>query len=861
MAELARACSPRMALRFARGSYAALALTVVAIACGVALVCAIDLANRAVLRAFVEVVDTMAGRAALQVVSGEGGLFSEDVAGTVAEIPGVELTVPVVRGTAFVADEAGEPVAVQAMDLTGDAVGQIYGALGRATFHLDDPLVFLSHPDSIALTHTFADRRRLALGDRIELMTPTGLRDFTVRGLLEPEGLARAYGGNLALMDLYAAAPVFAAPGLINAVDVVVARGADVGRVARDIARTLPPGLQVETPAQRQADLHKVMQSLPTTLRAMGMFCLVVGFLISFNRLSTVFDARAWQLGVLRAVGVRGRVLGLELLKESLLFGAAGVALGIPLGIGLGRLLVPVIASTTELAYGLVAPEASLAVSASSIVLAAGLGLGTTVLAAALPARRASQVEPAAVIRCRGAARPECGGRSMWALRGATAAGVATAVAMQAVTRSATWGLVATGLLALGTALGARPLLHLVGAGLFGGRGRLGGPIVRFATANLVHNPRRTALTVATVGAGLGCVIWFWTVATSFQSSLNSILSAAVRADLVITSAHVVAGAVDAPLSEDVIAEIARVPGVATVAGSRMIHWPHAGQRIAIEAIDPAYLRSLDGGDGLLFGERIPDAWERVARGEAAIVSSNFLLNFGARVGDPIVLDTPSGPLELRIGGVTAALESPAGTVQISRELYRVRWRDRNVSRVAVRGASGMTIVALRDAIARDLARPYDLRILSAGELVAYYATQVARGFAPLRVLASMVLLVTLLGVADTLAAGVLERTRQLGALRALGVPRRRVARIVLVEGLLLGGLGLVLALMAGLALAAVWIKGTLPSVLGWTLDLHVPYRGVPLVGALTLAVCLIAAFLPARRAARLQPQVALRYE
>src|SRR5262249_7692270 len=192
---------------FARGSYAALALTVVAIACGVALVCAIDLANRAVLRAFVEVVDTMAGRAALQVVSGEGGLFSEDVAGTVAEIPGVELTVPVVRGTAFVADEAGEPVAVQAMDLTGDAVGQIYGVLGRPASPLPDPLVFLGQPASTALPPPFADRRRLALGDRIELMTPTGLRDFTVRGLLEPEGLARAYGGNLALMDLYAAAP------------------------------------------------------------------------------------------------------------------------------------------------------------------------------------------------------------------------------------------------------------------------------------------------------------------------------------------------------------------------------------------------------------------------------------------------------------------------------------------------------------------------------------------------------------------------------------------------------------------------------------------------------------------------------
>src|SRR5262249_23711733 len=329
-------------------------------------------------------------------------------------------------------------------------------------------------------------------------------------------------------------------------------------------------------------------------------------------------------------------------------FGAAGVALGVPPRIGLRRPLVPGIASTTELAYRLLAPPASLAGRASSIVLAARLGPRAPPLAAALPPPRAPPGAPAAAVRCRGAARPECGGRSMWALRGATAAGVGRAVGMQAVRRSAAWGLVATGLLALGTALGARPLLHLVGAGLFGGRGRLGGPIVRFATANLVHNPRRTALTVATVGAGLGCVIWFWTVATSFQSSLNSILSAAVRADLVITSAHVVAGAVDAPLSEDVLAEIARVPGVATVAGSRMIHWPHAGRRIAIEAIDPIYLRSLDGGDGLLFGERIPDAWERVARGEAAIVSSNFLLNFGARVGDPIVLDTPSGPLELR---------------------------------------------------------------------------------------------------------------------------------------------------------------------------------------------------------------------
>src|SRR5262249_62001666 len=105
----------------------------------------------------------------------------------------------------------------------------------------------------------------------------------------------------------------------------------------------------------------------------------------------------------------------------------------------------------------------------------------------------------------------------------------------------------ATGLLAVATALAARPLLHAMDAAPFGGRARLGGPIVRFASANLVHNPRRTGLTVATLGTGLGCVVWFWTVATSFQYSLNGILSAVVKADLIVTSAHVVAGAGGAP--------------------------------------------------------------------------------------------------------------------------------------------------------------------------------------------------------------------------------------------------------------------------------------------------------------------------
>ena len=124
-----------------------------------------------------------------------------------------------------------------------------------------------------------------------------------------------------------------------------------------------------------------------------------------------------------------------------------------------------------------------------------------------------------------------------------------------------------------------------------------------------------------------------------------------------------------------------------------------------------------------------------------------------------------------------------------------------------------------------------------------------------------MVFVVVLIAVADTLWASIIERTKEFGVLRAIGVERRYLARVVLVESLLLGILGLVIALAAGLGLGALWVEATYPYLIGWVLDLHVPYGPIALVTAVTLAVCVVAAALPALYAARLDPAAALRYE
>lgn len=849
--------SLRMARRFVRGGAARLALTVLAVAWGVALIAAVQLANRAVLRAFVEVVDTMAGRAALQVVAGEGGLFPEDLDAAVRAVPGVELTVPSVRGTAFAGDGKGELLTVYGMDLVSDAAERVYGV----HLDVDDPLMFLARPDSIALTRSFAGARNLAVGDRIELVTPAGRRTFTVRGLLEAEGVARAFGGNVAAMDLYAAQELFARRGFITGIDVVLANDADVRQVADRITRRLPAGLRAVAPAERKTELRRVTESLRIALQALGLFGLVAAFLIMFNRLSTVFEERAWQLGVLRAVGLRTGTVWRALVGEGLLLGATGVALGLPLGIALARLLVPLIATASAVANKLVAPPTEVAVEPGTLLAAGALGIATALLAAALPAWRGARVTVAETMHSRGSEAPGTSEKVLWAVRGAVLTAIAGCLVALVRYPSGSSGLLATALVAVGTALVARPAVHVAGFLIGIGARRMAGPVGRFGAASFLHNPRRTALTVATLAVGLGCVLWFWTMAQSFRCSLVTTLTAAVRADLVVTSSHVTSGYVEAPVHDELATRLAAEPGVAAVAASRVIDWPYQGRRIAIEAIDAQYFADPGFGRWPLAAQHVADVWDRVRRGEAMIASTSFLLSSGVRVGEPVVLATPSGPLTLLIAGETAAFESPAGTLQMSREVFSRYWRDRQVNRIGLRVAPGTDVAAVRAAIVRDLAPAYDLRILSTGELIAYYAQQVDRAFAPLGILAATVLLVTLLGVADTLLAAVLTRTRELGAARAIGISRASLGCMVFVEALLLGALGLTLALTAGIGLAMLWVYDTLPYLLGWVLEMHLPYREGPVLIVLTLAVVAAAAVVPAYRAARLEPGLALREE
>ena len=303
--------SLRMALRHVRADWRRLALSVVAVGLGVALVVAVWLANDAVLQSFIDSVDSLTSRIDLTVTAVGGVPIAEDRAADIERnVESVERAIPVVRATAYAEfGDASEALTVQAVDLTDDEATRLYYSEKGGEPILDDPIEFLNRPDAIILGRRFAEDRNLAKGSSLELVTPAGTKTFTVQGLIEPQGIAEELRGRLVIMDIAAAERLFVGDGQVNEIDVVVREGEDAYAVKRTIADHLGAGFLVTDPDLQKDLIRRTVSGFQAMIAAFGLMSLLAGFVICYSRLGAVFKARMWEVGLLRAVGLRRRVV------------------------------------------------------------------------------------------------------------------------------------------------------------------------------------------------------------------------------------------------------------------------------------------------------------------------------------------------------------------------------------------------------------------------------------------------------------------------------------------------------------------------------------------------------------------------
>lgn len=847
----------RRAWLHVRSGLGRMVLSILAVALGVALVVATRLMNLAVLDAFLDTVDGMAGRAALTIRAGENLTFDEATVQKVEKIPGVTLAVPLVRSVAFPDDGSGEILTVHGVDLTNDAAVRVYHRSDTADV-VDDLLVFISQKDSIILGRQFAERRGLEVGSRLDLVTPTGVMPFIVRGLLDAQGLAATLGGRLVVMDIQAAQAAFTEPGQVTQIDLLVKPGREEA-VKAAVAAALPSGLTVEEPAIRKAVIRKTVAGFQAMLTAFALLAVVAGFVICYSRLGAIFEARTWEIGLMRAVGLRRWVVCAELLKESLILGLLGTAVGVPLGLAIGKIGFPLTAKLAALQYRLPVPITPPAMYPSAILVGLAVGLGAALLAAVAPALRLASKQPVAALTLRGRDGPtELRPPSLvlWLGLIGLAAGL---IVFQQATEQAGLGNVTTALLAVLGCAGAWPLVRGSSGLVSSLWQRLFGPTGRLAAGHLREQSRRAALTVATLGVGLGAILMFGIVAWSFERTLEAQLTSMFKADLYVTSAFESEGWMSAPLSEGLLADLADLPGVELVAGEQRQTIAYEGAMPVLVAHDPSSFVNPKVCQWRLEDGALAGALDRVSEGKAVLVSSTFAQQFKVAVGDGVSLPSPHGVQTLPVLGITAT--EPTVAVIMSRELFKRAWNDPQVrwARIVVQPGADRDGVAAE--IARRVGPEYRLQVRTLAQLVGHFTGQVRQAFSFLYLMEGVTLLLVLIGLGDTLATGVLERTREFGMMRAVGLKRSRLFAMVMLEGLAIGLLGLLLAVAAGMALGVFWVEIQFPALLGWDLDLHFPGGFASMAAALTVFLCLTGALLPAWRAARLSVPAALRNE
>jgi putative ABC transport system permease protein len=745
------------------------------------------------------------------------------------------------------------------VDLTNEPAVRVYHDGDRPEDVVGDLLGFLSQPDSIIVGRRWASSHGLAAGDRVALVTPSGRPTFTIRGLVEPRGLASTLAGRVVVMDLYAAQRAFTADGQISQIDLVLDDGVDPERVRGAVAAVLPAGLRVEEPAVRRNVIRNSVRGFQAMMLAFALLAVLAGFVICYSRLRTLFDARTWEVGLLRAVGLRQGVVFAELLKEAAIIGVLGVAIGVPLGIAVAWYAFPFLATATALNFGQPVPAARSTLQASGIALGVLVGILAAVLAAVLPGLRLARTRPVDALRLRGRAMASSGTRARLLL--ATAAMLAT-LALTAAEQlwQAPWlGGLVTLLLVLAVVALAPPLV------VHGGRllglvfGSLFGPVGRLAAAEVRDQAGRASLAVSTLGLGLGSVLLFGILGWSFERSLIAQLGARFHAHLIVNSAFVSGGWTAAPIREEIVDHIAAVPGVAVAAGQHLAQVDYRGGLISLFSYDASCFVDPRVCHWPLRSGSLPEALARVAAGDGVLVSASIAKEHELAPGDTLTLPSPSGPQEMRVVGIAA--QEPAHAVVMSRDRYRRAWNDDTVTWIHVvldRPADEALVAAT---IARQLGERYRVQVRTVRDFLAYLAGAARQAFSSLYVMEAVTLLLVLFGIGDALAASVLERSRQFALLHAVGVRPTRLASLVVLEGAGIALLGIVLAAVTGVALSLFWVRVQFPALLGWNLDYSFPATFVAMAATLALILCIVGSAGPSLHAARLSVPQALRDE
>jgi putative ABC transport system permease protein len=718
--------------------------------------------------------------------------------------------------------------------------------------------------EEIMLQESWADAQDLAVGDRVRLATPSGLARPRVVGLFQFATGLDFGGEGFGTLALGEARRLLQKPRAFDEVNVVVDGGPEtIDRVRDRLDRELGEGVRVLTPSAKSDEVEAQLQAFNAILYFFAAMALFVGGFLIFNSFNMTVLQRMRELGMLRTLGATRGMVTRSILTEAALLGLVGAALGVGLGMLLAVGLIWLMREVLDF------PVGELRLTWIAPAAAVVTGLGTALLGALHPARRAGRTSPIrAVLGTEGLrARPHPRRAALGAVL--IAAGLAGAfwlgAAEETTTVVAAAGMAGTIAIFFGIALIAPFVVAPLVAVLSWPVRRVAPVEGRIAADSARSDPSRTAATATGLMIGLALVVAVNSLGSSFLSSISDEFDRSFARDLTVQPTGFAPG--EGPqqtIAHGLRGRLARLPEAEVVARERILFTPELpGPRGKTEsdglllAFQPGPYEQVDATD--IEGAPREQAFDRIGRGWVT-VGEGYADEQELEVGDRIELDGPSGSRSSRIAGIVETVVFGGQTVGMSLETLREVYGVTADSELALKAGSEGARAALERDVERIVERDYpNLSVLSNEELKSDVESRVNEQFGVFYAIVGVAVFVSLFGIVNTLSMSVIERTREIGVLRALGSTRWQVRRQIGDESLVIGVIGALLGIGVGALLGWALLEGLSSGVPG--VSYRPPVTTMAWVAAAGVVLGLIAAIVPARRAARLDVIRALSYE
>jgi putative ABC transport system permease protein len=792
------------------------------------------------------------GKAAVDVTQGQGSFAPTvplSLLDRVRALPDVAQAEGSVSGTATLIGHNGKAIVIGGAPNLGFSI-----ATGNSPFN---PLVLVSGswPKSgdVVIDVTTASKKHFAVGDPIGVQAEGPVTTFHISGIVKFGTAASLGGATLAGFALPTAQKLFDKPGRLDEISIAKKPGTSRPALLSEVRAILPKTAQARTgDAQAQED-QKQTDSFISFLRdfllAFGGIALFVGSFVIANSLSITIAQRTRELATLRTLGATRRQVLISIVVEALVMGVLASITGLVLGLGLAKLLFKLFD-----AVGFTLPNSGIIFSTSTVVIALAAGIVVTVVASLRPALRATRVPPIAAVR-EGAMLPV----SRFARFRTLGSAILTVVGFAALL----WGL-------FGSNLGTKAVLAWMGVGavcVFFGvallsvriiqplAGVLGWPAVRIGGAagalardNARRNPQRTASTAAALMIGLALVTLVAVLAAGITSSFRGAVEGIWQnADYAITAQNNFS-----PIPPAAGDAAAQAPNVEAVGNVRTGNVAAFGKTFFATAVNP-------GASTMFKLDWTAGSQQTIATlgSEGAFVDKDYASSHALHAGSPIKLTFPDGTrATFIVHGIFAPPTggSPFGRVTISQRAWDARNPNQQNLYTFVRMRGGES-AANRAELDKVLAKFPNSKVATRQEFINNQISGLNSILNILYVLLALSVIVSVFGIVNTLVLTVFERTREIGMLRAIGMTRRQVRRMIRHESVITAMIGGVLGIALGIVLGGLLVARVDFIVFS------LPVTSLIVFAVMTVVVGILAAIFPARRAARLNVLEALQYE